>query len=202
MIMKRILNILMMLAVTICSANAQTAKLVLDKTASVLSNKGGVTANFSITGKNIGTTSGKISVKGRMFQATTPQAMVWFNGKTQWTYMKSQQEVNVSNPTEAELQAINPYNFINIYKKGYSYTMKTVSAGYEVHLKATDAKRQIQEMYITVNKSTYAPSQVKMRQGKKWTTINVSSLKKANLSNSVFTFPSKDYPNAEVIDLR
>ena len=202
MIMKRILNILMMLAVTICSANAQTAKLVLDKTASVLSNKGGVTANFSITGKNIGTTSGKISVKGRMFQATTPQAMVWFNGKTQWTYMKSQQEVNVSNPTEAELQAINPYNFINIYKKGYSYTMKTVSAGYEVHLKATDAKRQIQEMYITVNKSTYAPSQVKMRQGKKWTTINVSSLKKANLSSSVFTFPSKDYPNAEVIDLR
>ena len=192
----------MMLAVTICSANAQTAKLVLDKTASVLSNKGGVTANFSITGKNIGTTSGKISVKGRMFQATTPQAMVWFNGKTQWTYMKSQQEVNVSNPTEAELQAINPYNFSNIYKKGYSYTMKTVSAGYEVHLKATDAKRQIQEMYITVNKSTYAPSQVKMRQGKKWTTINVSSLKKANLSNSVFTFPSKDYPNAEVIDLR
>ena len=191
-----------MLAVTICSANAQTAKLVLDKTASVLSNKGGVTANFSITGKNIGTTSGKISVKGRMFQATTPQAMVWFNGKTQWTYMKSQQEVNVSNPTEAELQAINPYNFINIYKKGYSYTMKTVSAGYEVHLKATDAKRQIQEMYITVNKSTYAPSQVKMRQGKKWTTINVSSLKKANLSSSVFTFPSKDYPNAEVIDLR
>ena len=202
MIMKRILNILVMLAVTICSANAQTAKLVLDKTASVLSNKGGVTANFSITGKNIGTTSGKISVKGRMFQATTPQAMVWFNGKTQWTYMKSQQEVNVSNPTEAELQAINPYNFINIYKKGYSYTMKTVSAGYEVHLKATDAKRQIQEMYITVNKSTYAPSQVKMRQGKKWTTINVSSLKKANLSSSVFTFPSKDYPNAEVIDLR
>ena len=192
----------MMLAVTICSANAQTAKLVLDKTASVLSNKGGVTANFSITGKNIGTTSGKISVKGRMFQASTPQAMVWFNGKTQWTYMKSQQEVNVSNPTEAELQAINPYNFINIYKKGYSYTMKTVSAGYEVHLKATDAKRQIQEMYITVNKSTYAPSQVKMRQGKKWTTINVSSLKKANLSSSVFTFPSKDYPNAEVIDLR
>lgn len=202
MIMKRILNILVMLAVTICSANAQTAKQVLDKTASVLSNKGGVTANFSITGKNIGTTSGKISVKGRMFQATTPQAMVWFNGKTQWTYMKSQQEVNVSNPTEAELQAINPYNFINIYKKGYSYTMKTVSAGYEVHLKATDAKRQIQEMYITVNKSTYAPSQVKMRQGKKWTTINVSSLKKANLSNSVFTFPSKDYPNAEVVDLR
>ena len=192
----------MMLAVAVLSANSQTAKQVLDKTAAALSNKGGVTASFSITGKNIGTTSGKISVKGRMFQATTPQAIIWFNGETQWTYMKNQQEVNVSNPTEAELQAINPYNFINIYKKGYTYTMKTVGAGYEVHLKATDTKRQIQEMYITVNKSSYTPSQVKMRQGKKWTTINVSSLKKSNLANSVFTVPAKDYPNAEVIDLR
>ena len=110
--MRRLLNILMMLALAVLSANSQTAKQVLDKTAAALSNKGGVTASFSITGKNIGTTSGKISVKGRMFQATTPQAIVWFNGKTQWTYMKNQQEVNVSNPTEAELQAINPYNFI------------------------------------------------------------------------------------------
>ena len=199
--MKRIINILVMLMIAIGSS-AQTAKQVLDKTAAALSNKGGVTANFTVTGKNIGSTSGRISVKGRMFQATTPQAIIWFNGKTQWTYMKSQEEVNVSNPTEAQLQAINPYNFINIYKKGYSYTMKTVGGGYEVHLKATDKKRSIQEMYVTVNKSTYAPSQVKMRQGTKWTTINISSLKKANISNATFTFPAKDYPNAEIIDLR
>ena len=199
--MKRILNILLMLMIAIGSS-AQTAKQVLDKTAAALSNKGGVTANFTVTGKNIGSTSGRISVKGRMFQATTPQAIVWFNGKTQWTYMKSQQEVNISNPTEAQLQAINPYNFINIYKKGYSYTMKTVAAGYEVHLKATDKKRSIQEMYVTVNKTTYAPSQVKMRQGTKWTTIKISQLKRANISNASFTFPAKDYPNAEVVDLR
>ena len=199
--MKRIINILVMLMIAIGSS-AQTAKQVLDKTAAALSNKGGVTANFTVTGKNIGSTSGRISVKGRMFQATTPQAIIWFNGKTQWTYMKSQEEVNVSNPTEAQLQAINPYNFINIYKKGYSYTMKTVGGGYEVHLKATDKKRSIQEMYVTVNKSTYAPSQVKMRQGSKWTTINISSLKKANISNATFTFPAKDYPNAEIVDLR
>lgn len=199
--MKRIMNIFLMLMVAICTS-AQTAKQVLDKTAAALSNKGGVTANFTVTGKSIGSTSGRISVKGRMFQATTPQAIIWFNGKTQWTYMKSQEEVNVSNPTEAQLQAINPYNFINIYKKGYSYTMKTTSQGYEVHLKATDKKRSIQEMYVTVNKTTYAPSQVKMRQGTKWTTIKISSLKKANISNATFTFPAKDYPNAEVVDLR
>ena len=41
--MRRLLNILMMLAVAVLSANSQTAKQVLDKTAAALSNKGGVT---------------------------------------------------------------------------------------------------------------------------------------------------------------
>lgn len=200
--MKRIFNIILFMALTVCGAYSQNAKQVLDKAAATVSNKGGVTANFTITGAKTGTTSGKIAVKGRMFQAATPQAIIWFDGKTQWTYMKQQQEVNVAHPTEAQLQAINPYNFINIYKKGYNYTMKTQSGSYLVHLTATDKKRSIQEMYITVNKQTFVPSQVKMRQGKNWTNITISSLKKANLAASTFTFNAKDYPNAEVIDLR
>ena len=57
-------------------------------------------------------------------------------------------------------------------------------------------------MYVTVNKTTSAPSRVKMRQGTKWTTIKLSQLKKTNISNASFTFPAKDYPNAEVVDLR
>ena len=79
---------------------------------------------------------------------------------------------------------------------------KSIAWGNEVKMKATDKKRSIQEMYVTVNKTTYAPSQVKMRQGTKWTTIKISSLKKANISNATFTFPAKDYPNAEIVDLR
>ena len=41
-----------------------------------------------------------------------------------------------------------------------------------------------------------------MREGKNWTTITVGSFKKAKLADSYFTFPSKDYPQAEIIDLR
>ena len=73
------------------AAFAQTAREVLDKTAAALSNKGGVTANFSIRNG----VSGSIKIKGRKFQATTPQGIVWFDGKTQWTYVKQNNEVNV-----------------------------------------------------------------------------------------------------------
>lgn len=180
----------------------QTAKEVLDKTAKTVSNKQGITAKFNISGPSFSPTDGTIQVKGKKFLATTSVATIWFDGKTQWTYVKKNNEVNVSNPSDDELQALNPYNFINIYKKGFSYTMTTKGNSYEVHLTATDKKRNIQEMYITVNKTSYAPTQVKMKQRNGWTTINISSLKASKLNDAIFRFNAKDYPHAEVIDLR
>ena len=55
---------------------------------------------------------------------------------------------------------------------------------------------------ITINKKNHVPSQVKMRQGKTWSTINISGFKSKNIPNSTFTFNSKECPGAEVVDLR
>lgn len=180
---------------------AQTAKQVLDKTAAVVSAKSGTQASFSIKGDQM-SASGTIAIKGRKFHATTPQATIWFDGKTQWTYLKKNEEVNVANPSEAELAAINPYSFIYMYKNGYAYTLKKKGNNYEIHLTAKDKKRGIQEMYLLVNQKTSVPSQIRMRQKKGWTTISISQFKQANLSDGIFRFNSKDFPNAEVIDLR
>lgn len=180
---------------------AQSAKAVLDKAAGTITAQSGVKANFKMTTAN-GSTSGTIAIKGKKFYATTPQAKVWFDGKTQWTYLKNNDEVNVSNPTEAQLQAINPYNFINIYKRGYTYTMNTAGSDYVIHLMASNADRRIKEMFISVNKKSYQPKQVKMLQGKKWTTFDINSIKKENIPDSQFRFNAKDFPKAEVIDLR
>lgn len=64
------------------------AKQILNKTASVLSRKGGASANFQLSNAKMGQVSGTIAIKGNKFHAATPQAIVWFNGKTQWTYLK------------------------------------------------------------------------------------------------------------------
>ena len=183
-------------------ANAESAKSILDKAAATVSNPAGIQANFQMISKQFGSTSGTISIKGQKFQATTPDAMVWFDGKTQWTYMKQNDEVNVSNPTEAELQAINPYNFINIYKNGFKLSSKKTGGYYEVHLKATDKKRKIQEMYIIVDQQSYRPTHVKMYQNGKWTVLLISGLKSTSLSDGLFQFSAKDFPQAEIIDLR
>ena len=181
-------------------AYGQSAKQVLDKTAAVVAAKSGAKASFTIKGDQMNA-SGTIAIKGRKFQASTPQATIWFDGKTQWTYLKKNDEVNVANPTESELAAINPYNFIYMYQKGYKYTMEKKNGSFIVHLTATD-KRSIQEMYITINPKSYIPSQIRMRQQKGWTTITISGFKQSKLSDGLFRFNSKDFPNAEVIDLR
>lgn len=199
--MKKHFAIIMMLLLSV-GAQAESAKRILDKAAATVSNPGGVQAHFQMISKQFGSTEGDIAVKGRKFHATTPDATIWFDGKTQWTYMKGNDEVNISNPTEAQLQAINPYNFINIYKKGYKLEAKKVEHFYEVHLIPTDKNRKIQEMYIVVDKTSYHPTHVKMKQKDKWSTIVISRLKTASLSDNLFKFNSKDFPQAEIIDLR
>ena len=61
--------------------SSQTAKQVLDKTAAIVAAKSGAKASFTIKGEQFNT-SGTIAVKGKKFQATTPQATIWFDGKT------------------------------------------------------------------------------------------------------------------------
>ena len=196
-----------MLLISLCAlcsmvTFAQTAQQVLDKTAAIISRKGGACANFSMSSSKYGSASGSIAIKGNKFNARTPQAIVWFDGKTQWSYMKKTNEVNVSKPTQAQQMSMNPYTFINIYKTGYNMSMKTIGKNYEVHLIAHNQKRSIAEMYITINKESYVPSQVKMRQGNNWSTIIISNFQAKNIPNSTFVFKSKDFPSAEIVDLR
>ena len=90
--MKKIVFAMTLLLAAATTAYSQTAQSVLDKAASVINAKNGVEANFKMTG-GMGNVSGTIAVKGRKFQATTPVATMWFDGKTQWTWLKKNDEV-------------------------------------------------------------------------------------------------------------
>ena len=114
-IMKRLFFLITLLSVFelgLSAQNAGRAKQILDQTSAVLSNKGGASAQFTITTPGVGTTTGQITIKGNKFTATTPKAAIWYDGKTQWTYMSKTEEVNVSNPDESQQAQMNPYKFI------------------------------------------------------------------------------------------
>lgn len=200
--MKKIVLLIIVCLLSLGIAEAQTAKQVLDKCAAVVSARAGVQADFSMTSAQYGDASGQIMVKGKKFMASTTVASMWFDGHTLWTFMSKNNEVNVTNPSEAQLQVLNPYNFITMYKKDFKYTMTQSASTFNVHLTSTDATRKVKEMFITVDKKTYHPTEVKLLQNQKWTTFTVSNLKTVRLSDDKFRFNSQDFPSAEVIDLR
>ena len=89
-----------------------------------------------------------------------------------------------------------------MYKKGYKSTMRKDGDLYIIHLTADSKAKKVQELFVSVDSKTSTPTQVKMLQGKKWTTFDVSNLKQESLPDAYFRFNAKDFPTAEVIDLR
>ena len=201
--MRKIIMFMMLsvFAIGMKAADMTDARKVLDKCASIVGNKGGAQASFKIAGSKINS-SGTIAIKGNKFNAVTPQATMWYNGQTQWTYMKQTNEVNISTPSATQQAQMNPLNFISMYKKGYNLSMKTVEGKYEVHMTAQNGTKGIQEAYIVIDKKSFVPTQVRMRQKDKWTTINISNFQAKKQNDAVFTFKKADFPTAEIVDLR
>lgn len=200
--MRKLISFLLLILVSfpVSADNINEARKVLDKASAVISSGSGAQASFTITGNSIPRQNGKISIKGNKFCIETPSATVWYDGKTQWTYIKANNEVNVANASAAKQQTLNPYAFINMYKKGYKLSMQKKNATSTVRMQAT-GNQSIRDMYVTLDKG-YKPTQIRLNQGKGWTVIKINSFTKKNLPDRVFVFSSKDYPQAEVIDLR
>lgn len=131
----------------------------------------------------------------------------WYNGKTRWCYVPSAKEVNIDEPSKKEMAAMNPYTFMNIYKKGFKMTVKeTVLRGdavYEVHLQARYGKMDVQEVFVDIRKSDYQPLCIRVREDDDWQRVSILSFKgNLNLDDNFFTFPEKDYPDVLKNDMR
>lgn len=190
------------------------AKAVLDKTAEAFRKAGGVKADFIVktvtNGLAEGGESGTIQLKGEKFVLKTSDMVTWFDGKTQWSYVAKNDEVNVSNPTQEELQQINPYTFLYIYQKGFFYKLGAAKtfrgkAVWEVILTAKDRKQELERITLYVTKDAYEPLYILLQQRGQQTRSEITVtnyLTHQNYADTVFTFDRKQYPSAEVIDLR
>ena len=131
----------------------------------------------------------------------------WYDGKTRWCYVPTSNEVNIDEPSKKEMAAMNPYTFMGICKKGFKMTVKeTVLRGeavYEVYLKARYAKMDVKEIYVDIRKSDYQPLCIRVRESNDWQRVSITNFK-SNLKfeNEFFTFPTNDYPNVLINDMR
>ena len=196
-----VLALALCLSVAAFAQKDRQAREVLDKTALALTRAGGVRATFS------GTSDGTLLLKGDKFYLNSGGVQSWFDGKTQWSYLESSGEVNISNPTPEELQTINPYALLSLYKQGYNYRYaglknRNGKQGYEVVL-TPEKPQDIASVTLFVSRA-YEPLYIKVEQSNHSSTeITVTSYQtRQSPDDAAFRFDKKKFPGVEVIDLR
>ncbi len=154
-----------------------------------------------------GTNQGTLLLSGDKFYLDCAGIISWFDGKTQWSYVVETEEVTITNPTKEELQGLNPYLLIQSFKEGYIYQYKgkTTYNGKRGHklILIPEHEQTIKSITLFIA-DNYLPYYIKIDQMNGTTTeVQVISCKTNQIFNDkVFKFDKKEFPDAEIIDLR
>lgn len=211
--MKTKLFTLLILAVFTISLSAQNARAILDKASDAYNKAGAVTASFTLDIKdqkaNQNSFDGKVSMKGNKFKIEIPDAITWFDGTTQWVYIKDTEEVNISNPTGEELQAISPSVLFSIYKKGFNLSYKGAKKANgktvdEIELIPQKKGGEFTKIVVEVDQANNLFSKITVtdRSGLQNVVTIRNYQKGAAINDSIFQFNKNDYPRVEIVDLR
>ena len=184
------------------------AEVWLNKAAEKLRNKGTeITFRIHEEGVRI---SGKLLMDGDKFLYDTDEMKIWYDGLTQWTLQVGDDynELYINNPSIEEQRSINPYVLLNSYKEHFNITDGGERKHNDklVHMVTLSPKGESQEVtsfniYIT-SEGDLALLELIAPNGQLYK-IDVRSMRNAlTFPRETFTYPSKDYPADEIIDMR
>ena len=191
------------------------AKEVLESVSEKYQSLNGLTATFEYTYSNAQdaesqANTGEVTIKGDKYKLVLDDQEIYNNGKTVWTYIKSDsfKEVTI-NSVDEDMEELTPSNIYNIYKKGYNYNLigeksQNGTVIQEILLTAENPKSQFQKIKLLVNKAN------KNLMG--WEIADdmggIFSYKfkeidtEVNVPDNHFEFDAEKHPDVEIIDLR
>ncbi|WP_306550094.1 outer membrane lipoprotein carrier protein LolA [Daejeonella sp.] len=130
------------------------------------------------------------------------------DGKNQWTYLKADKEVQLSEVDNSS-DALNPAKIFTIYEKGFKsvYTNDTKLNGktlQNIDLTPLDAKRSFFKVRLQIEKLSKQITNAVIfdKNGNKYTYTIKTFMPNVKVPESTFAFDSKLYPGVELVDLR
>lgn len=185
------------------AAGNQAAGL-LGKVKAAMSAKPSVDVTFTING-GAGPVQGSATMSADKYFMTTPALSVWYDGRTQWTFLKSSGEVSITEPTIDELMASNPFSILS--SPAEYYTVRGLSdAGGRKRVELTPKQNMsgISKILLSVDPATSLPTAISINfdDGRKAEVVidNIVGAQARPLSQ--FRYDSDRFPATEVIDLR
>ena len=129
------------------------------------------------------------------------------DGKSTWSILKEDQEVQVSE-SDNNTESIGPNNLFTFYKKGLGHKrLKDESLGKDllhvVELTPTDDKTNYVKIKLRVNKNNHIHDVTILdKSGARYTYTIHSLYVNHRIPAATFTFNRSEYPNFEIVDLR
>lgn len=130
------------------------------------------------------------------------------NGQTQWTVLKDQQEIQVTNAGNDE-QALSPSTIFTFYKKGYEGAFlgtrkKGSTTLHVIRLSPTETGQNVSkiEMFIDEKTGLIDHATVFDKNGGKLTYSIQNLVVNRLIPYKTFVFDQSNYPSMEVVDLR
>jgi len=210
-----VLSTFLLLSVsTLLAQQTDKAVSLLNQASAAYLKAGGVKATFTLQLNQAGGVKGdlmrgSIKLKGKKFKLEVDDMITWFDGSNQWVYLKQNQEVNVSNPTEEELLMVNPVNVFQLYKHGYASSYQGLKPynGKQVHCITLTPKNKystLKDIIALFDKDSLRPMQINIvNKDQSGTLITIPTYQtKQTYPDNLFVYPAKDYPSNQVIDLR
>ncbi len=194
--------------------NDPEAKKVLDAVSARFKTFKSVQSDFSLSiennaGKNLGTKTGKVYMKGTRYRVTVPGQEIFCDGSNISTYDKSANELTITK-IDPSANAITPQKiFTNFYDKDFLYKLNgDVRIGgkplQEIELTPIDKTKPFFKVLVYVDKATKIISSTKVfeKAGNKYTYSVAKMNTNAAVPDAQFVFDAKKYPGVEIIDLR
>ena len=205
---KAIYNKVAALVVAVCLAfaadAAEPAKTTVTKCSAALTAAPSLTATFLLDSDN-GQIPGSLTMSGRCFKLITDRLSIWYDGKTQWTYVPENEEVNITEPTADELLETNPVEIINASMSKYSArVVRTEGSVRTIELKPLKPGSSIVSAELSIDTARNLPTRVVavFTNGSRLI-ANIANVKIGKaIPRSAFVYDTKLHPSAETVDLR
>lgn len=201
-------------SLSLFSQHNAESKSILDKAYAGFETSKGIRLSFNTTtsdtdGLSYHDASGVAFIKGDSFKLEMEEMDVWFDGETQWVFIKEANEVNISEPTGQEVAAISPLALLGMYRNGYTLKapiLKTLKGSpvYQIEMTPATGNKDYKAVTAAVHAKNHTLVQVTLTatNGMK-TQIDITQYNANHqLADTYFRFDKKLYPDAEIVDLR
>lgn len=215
--MKKIIILItvILLSVSVFSQKDPAAKAILDKLSEVTKSHQSIQVDFKIDYKNIkdnmfNSSEGSITMQGDKYYLNFMGVETFFDGKTQWNYVKEVNEVNIIEPEPNDNDIFNnPKRLFTIYEDDFKYQHISDIIENKVNysiidLYPEDVDEDFSRIRLQINTDKYFLSSATIfgKDGSHYSII----INKYNTSikpqESVFIFNEKKYPGVEIVDMR